>query len=95
MTIKVEFNQHMLFPDVSFETEDLMRAAMLSAETEMKLRCRVWDLQSEVLSIDLKGTTEQVSAGIHEQAFLKGKIAAFMELLDDSKESKLKQSLGN
>lgn len=82
-----------LFPTIHFEEVDSLQADMLNENTEWKLKQRIYDLQSECLNIDIVGSGEDAAKAIQHQNFLKGKIAAFAELLEDSKEAHVKITL--
>lgn len=82
MTIGVSNQIHELFPEFHFEEEDRLRAQLLPKETQLWLKSRSQELVKEIIGTQLQGTPEEISKSINQVNFLKGKVDAFMELLE-------------
>lgn len=95
MTISVEQTMYDLFPTFHFEKSDELRAKMLAQETEVLLRNRVYELLEESMSLELVGTPEEINQKIGQLNFMKGKIDAFKELLEASRDAKQEATLTN
>lgn len=87
--VDVVHDHYDLFPTYHFDTADELRATSLSHEMELRLKERIYQLTDEVMSMDIVGNALEVAQLIQQQNFLKGKIHAFKELLEDSKSSRL------
>lgn len=78
-----------LFPTLHLETVDQLRADTLGAETEFKLKQRCYDLIEEIVAMDVVGTPEEMQLISMRTSFLKGKLEALKDLLEDSKGARL------
>lgn len=88
--VDVVHDHYDLYPTYHFELADELRAATLSQELELMLKKRIYELTDTVMSMDIVGDALEVAQLIQQQNFLKGKIAAFKELLEDSKASRMR-----
>lgn len=88
--VDVVQDQYDLYPTFHFDTADEIRANTLSAELEMLLKKRIYEMTDVIMNTDIIGDALEVAQIVQQQNFLKGKIAAFRELLDDSKVARMK-----
>lgn len=93
MTIRFTQDHYDLLPTYEFEEEDKLAADMLHPATEVKLKVRIYELQQTYMAIQLVGTPNEVAAYTQQMAFIKGKLELLQELLEDSKEARVKQNL--
>ncbi len=91
--IKATFDHYDLYPSFSWEEVDLMAAKRLRPETEILLKEKIYNLQSEMLSLTQSGTPEELDAARQLRSFMLGQCAAYKQQLDDSKEAHLAASL--
>lgn len=91
--IKAEFDHYDLYPTFTWEEVDLLAAKRLRPEAEIRLKEKIYQTQADVNSIAQSGTTEELDHARQLRSHLLGKMAAWQELLDDSKEAHLAASL--
>jgi len=67
-----------------------MRAQALLQETEIWLKQRIYELTREILQTPLGvGTPEEINRAIATTNLMKGKIDAFTEMLENSRDTKI------
>lgn len=91
--IKAQMGQHDLFPTFDFEEADLLAAQNLKPETEILLKEKIYEVMVGVVDTEFAGTPEEVLDQIKAVSFQKGRMAAFKELLEDSKNAKAQLNL--
>lgn len=88
--ISAKFDAYDLYPQFLFEEQDLLRAQALLQETEIWLKDRIYALTQEIVNTVITGTPDEKDELISKTNFMKGKIDAYEELLNNSRDAKYK-----
>lgn len=91
--IQMKFGPYDLVPTYDREEADILQGKTLTVETEIAIKIRMCEIRDAIINTAIIGTPEERQQLLELQNFMRGKLDAFQELLDDSQEARTTQHI--